>query len=71
MANEGLEASFESLPVPDLEENDPVSLEVSGYVFAFPLHSFTIPLTHDSTMSVGGLLQVRPKAAWWTLASQR
>ena len=53
LAHEGLTATFDTLPVPHLEELDPVRLVTQGYVFSFPLSSFSIPLTHDQVMTVG------------------
>lgn len=59
-SSQGLDASFDCLPAPHLEELDPVRLVVpssagiAGYAFAFPLSTFAIPLTHDTPMTVGG-----------------
>jgi len=59
LANQGLEATFDCLPAPHLEENDTVQLAGVGYAFTFPLRTFAIPLTHDTPMSVGGGIQPR------------
>lgn len=52
---EGLEASFDALPVPHLEEYDTVTLALDGYTLTFPLTTFTMPLTADSPMTIGGM----------------
>lgn len=56
---EGVEASFECLPVPHLEELDVVTLRTSSYSITFPLKQFTIPLTTDSPMTVGASFRAR------------
>ena len=60
-SNEGVEASFECLPIPHLEEWDHVTLNGPGYSMSFPLQTFTIPLTSDSSMSVGASKSVKPR----------
>lgn len=60
-SNEGVDASFDCLPVPHLEEWDHVVLNGPGYSVSFPLSTFTIPLTTDSPMSVGVSKSVKPR----------
>jgi hypothetical protein len=60
-STEGVEASFECLPIPHLEEYDHVTLNGPGYSMSFPLQTFTIPLTTDASMSVGASKAVRPR----------
>jgi len=52
-SRQALEASFECLPVPHLEEVDMVRLRSEDFTVEFPLRTFTIPLTPDTPMSVG------------------
>lgn len=52
-AFEGVAATFDSLPIPMLEEYDPVTLEMGTYQLEFKLTNFTIPLTADTPMSIG------------------
>lgn len=58
--HQGVEASFECLPIPHLEELDSVTLKIDGYSVTFPVRSFSIPLTSDSAMTVGFTRQVKP-----------
>lgn len=51
-ADQGIEATFECLPVPHLEELDRVTLRADGFTVSFPLQQFTLPLTGEA-MSVG------------------
>lgn len=51
--------AFECLPVPHLEEGDPVVINVTGERFEVDLTQFSIPLTADGTMTVGFLKRVR------------
>lgn len=44
---------FESVPIPYLEEYDPLTLAYGGYVTKFFARQFSIPLTVGETMSVG------------------
>ncbi len=60
-SNEGVEASFDCLPIPHLEEGDRVVLNGPGYSVSFPLSTFTIPLTTDAPMSVGASKSVKPR----------
>jgi hypothetical protein len=55
-----VEASFDSLPIPHLEEGDPVAVYTDGMHFEFVLKQFTIPLTADAPMSVG----VNKRVSW-------
>jgi len=52
-AFQGVSAQFEALPIPMLEENDTITLDMGAYNLTFQLKSFTIPLTADASMSVG------------------
>ena len=52
-SQDGVDVSFESLPVPLLEEGDFVRVKTSEYSLKFRLQRFTIPLTSAETMSVG------------------
>lgn len=52
-AFQGVSATFESLPIPMLEEGDVVSLNMGTFALDFKLNQFSIPLTVDGTMSVG------------------
>lgn len=58
----GLEASFECVPVPHLEEFDPIRVETSDGSFDIILRQFTIPLTAAETMSIGFNKHVRQYA---------
>ncbi len=58
---QALDATFECLPVPHLEEHDAVTLKMDGYNVAFTMKTFTIPLTADASMSVGFAKSVRPR----------
>lgn len=54
VSREGVDASFPSLPVPHLEEDDLVTLmtdEIGS--LTFPLRTFTLPLTPTDSMQVG------------------
>jgi YD repeat-containing protein len=55
-----VEASFDSLPIPHLEEGDPCAVYSDGMHFEFVLKQFTLPLTADSPMSVG----VNRRVSW-------
>ena len=59
LATEGVEASFACLPVPHLEESDPVTLNVDGYSITFPLRQWTLPLVHDAPMTIGVQIRAR------------
>jgi hypothetical protein len=52
-AHEGVSASFDSLPIPMLEEGDSVRVVMDDYALEFALNQFTIPLTPDGTMAIG------------------
>lgn len=52
-AFQGVEATFECLPIPHLEEGDTVTLTMDNYAVTFRLRQFTIPLTVDQPMSIG------------------
>jgi hypothetical protein len=58
---EGVSANFESLPIPTLEENDKITLDMGEYILSFKLKQFTLPLTVDGTMSIGFSKQIKPK----------
>jgi hypothetical protein len=55
-----VEASFDSLPVPHLEEGDPCAVYTDGMHFEFIAKQFTLPLTADAPMSVG----VNRRVSW-------
>jgi hypothetical protein len=58
----GVEAAFESLPVPHLEELDTVGVDTSGEgSVRFPLRQFTIPLVAGQSMSIGFNKRVRSR----------
>jgi YD repeat-containing protein len=48
-----VEVSYESLPIPHVEEGDSCAVIVDGMHIEFVLKQFTIPLTADAPMSVG------------------
>lgn len=48
-----IDTTFESIPVPHLEEGDPCAVSVDGWHFTFILKQFTIPLVSDAPMTVG------------------
>ncbi len=50
---EGVDATFDCLPIPHLEPYDQITLKMDGYSVAMPLTTYTLPLTHDTPMSVG------------------
>lgn len=61
-SQEGVEASFDCLPVPHLEEWDRVTLNgPGGYSMTFPVSTFTIPLTTDAPMTIGASRSVKPR----------
>src|SRR4030095_7109647 len=45
-----VEASFDALPIPHLEEGDPCGVYVDGTHLEFVLKQFTIPLAADAPM---------------------
>ena len=55
-----VEASFDTLPIPHLEEGDVCAVYTDGMHFEFILKQFTIPLTADAPMSIG----VNKKVSW-------
>jgi hypothetical protein len=55
-----VEATFDTLPVPHLEEGDPCAVYTDGMHFEFVLKQFTLPLTADAPMSVG----VNKRVSW-------
>lgn len=57
---ESLEAAFECLPVPFLEEGDLVALETPDYHLTFRIRQMTLPLSAADSMSVGFLKRVKP-----------
>lgn len=52
-SEEGLDLSFECLPMPFLEELDYVTVQTKSYEVKIPLETFTIPLDASSTMQIG------------------
>jgi hypothetical protein len=65
-----LEASFDALPVPMLEELDTVAVDTDAGRFEFPLRSFTIPLT-PGAMSFGFTKKVPSKRRLRNKAGRR
>ena len=55
-----VEAAFDCLPVPHLEEGDVCAVYVDGMHFEFVLKQFTIPLTADAPMSIG----INKRVSW-------
>lgn len=49
----GLSVTFDSLPVPFLEEGDQVEVKMEGMHLDFPMRQATIPLTSSDSMAVG------------------
>lgn len=56
----GLQASFDCLPIPMLEEGDVIRVKTDdiGHI-TFPLKQFTIPLTSDQGMTIGDNKRLR------------
>jgi hypothetical protein len=52
-SQEGLELSFDCLPMPFLEELDYITVQTGDYSIAVPLETFTIPLDGESNMTIG------------------
>lgn len=50
---DGFDASFEALPIPQLEEGDRIRVRAGDVDHSQALGKFTIPLTTDGTMSIG------------------
>jgi hypothetical protein len=57
---EQVEVTFESLPIPYLEEGDKVRVSSDQFSGSFRVKKFSIPLTADGTMSIGYLKRVTP-----------
>lgn len=57
---EGIDVSFDALPIPHLEEEDLVGLNTRLYSTTFRLKKMTIPLTAQGSSSVGYLKNVSP-----------
>lgn len=57
---EGLDVSFDSLPIPHLDPLDVVRLNAEGVSITFTLRAASIALTHDGSMSVGTNKRVAP-----------
>lgn len=60
-ASQGIDATFECLPIPHIEELDPVSLVTDEYHLPFILKTATLPLTSGSAMSIGFHKGVKPR----------
>jgi hypothetical protein len=59
---QAVEISFDSLPIPHLDEGDLVRVRIEDEVMTTRLRSFGIPLTHDGTMPIGYVRRVsRPR----------
>jgi hypothetical protein len=48
-----IETTFDTIPIPHLEEGDPCAISVDGWRIEFILKQFTIPLQGDAAMSIG------------------
>ena len=48
-----IDTTFETIPIPHLEEGDPCAISVEGWHLTFILKQFTIPLVSDAPMTVG------------------
>jgi hypothetical protein len=57
---EAIDAAFDSLPIPHLEELDVSRLSVDDYAMSFRLRTMTIPLVASGTSSIGYLKRVTP-----------
>lgn len=57
---EQVEVSFESLPIPHLEENDLCRVNSDEFTGTFRLRQMTIPLTADGKATVGYIARVKP-----------
>lgn len=57
---EGVEVSFDALPVPHLDPLDIVAVHTDTTILRFPLRQFSIPLVHSGVMSVGTNRRVTP-----------
>ncbi len=53
-----VEVTFESMPVPHLEEEDLVRVDANGVSMTLRMAQFSLPLKHDQQMSVGFHKQV-------------
>lgn len=60
LLREGLEVSFDALPVPHLDPRDPVRLDTADASVSFSLDRASIPLVHSGVMSVGTNKRVTP-----------
>jgi len=60
LLREGVEVSFDSLPIPHLDPFDPVRLATSEVSLSFTLLQASIPLVHSGVMSVGTNKRVTP-----------
>lgn len=58
LTTESAEVTFDSLPIPHLEEGDLVRVEVDGLSVTFRLREMTIPLSHGGVSTVGYLRKV-------------
>lgn len=52
-STQGVEASFDALPIPHLEEGDLITVQTDEFTVDFPLKRFTLPLVPNSPMSIG------------------
>lgn len=68
---EQVEVTFDSLPVPYLEEGDLVRVSSDAFSGAFRMEKFSIPLTADGTMSVGYLRRVTPSKRFLKMGKRK
>lgn len=62
LAREALEVKVDTLPMPLLEEDDPIRFSTGSFTGQAKLTEMTIPLTASGTASVGYLRRVAPRA---------
>lgn len=60
MLMEGVQVSFDALPIPTLEPLDKVRIATDSTSMTFVLRQFSLPLTHAGIMSVGTNRRVTP-----------
>lgn len=60
LLRQGVDVSFDSLPIPHLDPLDPVRLATSEASVSFTLRKASIPLVHSGVMSVGTNKRVTP-----------
>lgn len=60
LLREGLDVSFDALPVPHLDPLDPVKLKTGDVSLSFSLLKASLPLVHSGVMAVGTNKRVTP-----------